>query len=224
MTVKHIDTYSKKWSVALVGTLSAMYLVFCLPIHIALAGFIYKYVEYYGFQQSDITLWVIIWASLALIGVLIFSIISRQKRNINVFTSYFRDTHFNEALPSNIAKSWTGLNYLALDVINGTILYINHPDTTIFNFFLPKDVRVMGFGMNDWKSVEVEGKQLTIYTGIPELPSISISTGKASKLYETICAIRNQSWTYDNNVPSYVEHQAQRIAEKNGINLVLPPK
>ncbi|MFN3071960.1 hypothetical protein ACKWMY_28175, partial [Serratia sp. J2] len=63
-----------------------------------------------------------------------------------------------------------------------TLLYINHPDTTIFNFFAPKDVRVMGFGMNDWKSVEVEGKQLTIYTGITELPSVSISTGKASRI------------------------------------------
>lgn len=224
MTIKHIDTYSKKWSVALVGTLSAMYLVFCLPIHIALAGFIYKYVKYYGFQQSDITLWAIIWVSLVLIGALIFSIISRQRRNISVFESYFRDNHFNEALPSNIAKSWTGLNYLAIDTKNGTLLYINHPDTTIFNFFVPKDVRVMGFGMNDWKSVEVEGKNLTIHTGIPELPSVSISTGKANELYEKINAMRNQSWTYENNVPGYVEHQAQKIAERNGINLVLPPK
>jgi hypothetical protein len=224
MTIKHIDTYSKKWSVALVGTLSVMYLVFGLPIHIALAGFIYKYVKYYGFQQSDITLWVIVWVSLAFIGALIFSIISRQNRNIRTFTSYFRDTHFNEAQPSNIAKSWTGLTYLSLDTKNGTLLYINHPDTTILNFFVPKDVRVMGFGMNDWKSIEVEGKQLTIYTGIPELPSVSISTSKANELYEKIYAMRNQNWTYENNVPGYVEHQAQKIAEKNGINLVLPPK
>lgn len=224
MTIKHIDTYSKKWSVALVGTLSVMYLVFGLPVHIALAGFIYKYVKYYGFQQSDITLWVIIWVSLAFIGALIFSIISRQNRNIRAFTSYFRDTHFNEAQPSNIAKSWTGLTYLSLDTKNGTLLYINHPDTTILNFFVPKDVRVMGFGMNDWKSIEVEGKQLTIYTGIAELPSVSISTGKANELYEKIYALRNQNWTYENNVPGYVEHQAQRIADKNGINLVMPPK
>ncbi|WP_275092428.1 hypothetical protein [Mixta mediterraneensis] len=43
-------------------------------------------------------------------------------------------------------------------------------------------------------------------------------------MYEKIYAMRNQNWTYENNVPGYVEHQAQRIAEKNGINLVLPPK
>ncbi|WP_350305024.1 hypothetical protein [Photorhabdus viridis] len=78
--------------------------------------------------------------------------------------------------------------------------------------------------MNDWKSVEVDGKQFTIYTGILELPSVSISTDKANELYEKIHAMRNQSWTYENNVPCYVEHQSQRIAEKNGINLVLPPK
>lgn len=103
------------------------------------------------------------------------------------------------------------------------MLYINHPDTTIFNFFVPKDVRVMGFGMHDWKSIEVEGKTLTIYTGKPELPSISISTGKASELYEKINAMRNQDWTYENNVPGYVEHQAKRIADEHGLNLILPP-
>ncbi|MDN0112700.1 plasmid IncI1-type surface exclusion protein ExcA [Yersinia mollaretii] len=223
MTVKHVDTYSKKWSVAFVGTLSGMYLVFGLPIHLALAGFIYAYAKFYGFQQSDITLSVFIWVSLSLVATLIITTISRQKRNIKAFTSYFSEKHFNEASPSNTAKSWTGLSYLALDTKNGTLLYINHPDTTIFNFFFPKDVRVMGFGMYDWKSIEVEGNTLRIYTGIPELPSVAISTGKASQLYEKINAMRNQTWTYENNVPGYVEHQAKRIADEQGLNLILPP-
>ncbi|WP_447881098.1 plasmid IncI1-type surface exclusion protein ExcA [Serratia fonticola] len=223
MTVKHVDTYSKKWPVAFVGTLSGMYFIFGLPIQIALAAFIYTYAKFYGFQQPDITLSIFIWVSLALIATLILTTISRQKKNIKAFTSYFSEKHFNEATPSNTAKSWTGLSYLALDTKNGTMLYINHPDTTIVNFFVPKDVRVMGFGMHDWKSIEVEGKTLTIYTGKPELPSISISTGKANELYEKINAMRNQDWTYENNVPGYVEHQAKRIADEHGLNLILPP-
>ena len=157
MTVKHVDTYSKKWPVAFVGTLSGMYFIFGLPIHIALAAFIYTYAKFYGFQQPDITLSIFIWVSLALIATLILTTISRQKKNIKAFTSYFSEKHFNEATPSNTAKSWTGLSYLALDTKNGTMLYINHPDTTIFNFFVPKDVRVMGFGMHAWRSIVMGG-------------------------------------------------------------------
>ncbi|EEP98792.1 hypothetical protein yruck0001_7990 [Yersinia ruckeri ATCC 29473] len=177
----------------------------------------------YGIRQQDIPLVWFIWASLLVVISLTTYAIYRQNKNIKAFTSYFSEKHFNEASPSNTAKSWTGLSYLALDTKNGTLLYINHPDTTIFNFFSPKDVRVMGFGMYDWKSIEVEGNTLKIYTGIPELPSVAISTGKASQLYEKINAMRNQTWTYENNVPGYVEHQAKRIADEQGLNLILPP-
>jgi hypothetical protein len=223
MTVKHIDTYSKNWPVAVVGTLSGMYLIFGLPIHIALASVIYPYAKFYGFRQADITLSAFIWISLALVITIISIAIFKQRKNINAFTSYFKESETSVPLPSNIAKSWTGLSYLGLDTKNGTLLYINHPDTTIFNFFFPKDVRVMGFGMYDWKSLEVEGNRLTIYTGKPELPAVSITTGKASQLYEKINAMRNQTWTYENNVPGYVEHQAKRIADAKGLNLILPP-
>lgn len=226
MTVKYLDTYSKKWSVAFAGTLSGMYLFFAFPFHLIFAGWLFAlrndYV--YGLRQQDIPMALLTWISLlAAISLTTYSIY-RQNKNIKLFTSYFHEMDFNTPTKSNISKSWTGLSYLGLDTKNGTILYINHPDTTIFNFFIPKDVRVMGFGMYDWKSVEVEGNTLRIYTGIPELPIVSISTGKANELYEKIYAMRNQNWTYENNVPGYVEHQAQRIAEKNGINLVLPPK
>lgn len=225
MTVKYVDTYSKKWSVAIVGTICGMYMLFGLPIHIGLAGITYTYrdIIFHGYRQQDAPITLFLWISLFIVIAVISSTIYKQRKNIKAFTSYFSEKHFNEASPSNTAKSWTGLSYLALDTKNGTLLYINHPDTTIFNFFFPKDVRVMGFGMYDWKSIEVEGNTLRIYTGIPELPSVAISTGKASQLYEKINAMRNQTWTYENNVPGYVEHQAKRIADEQGLNLILPP-
>lgn len=226
MTVKHLDTYSKKWLVALAGTLSGMYLFFVLLFHFIFASWLYLYRndENYGIRQQDIPLVWFVWASLLVVLSLTAYAIYRQKKNIKSFTSHFNETETNIPLTSNVAKSWTGLSYLALDTKNGTLLYINHPDTNIFNFFFPRDVRVMGFGMYDWKTVEVEGNTLRIYTGIPELPSVAIVTGKANMLYQKINAMRNQTWTYENNVPGYVEHQAERIAEKHGLNLILPPK
>ena len=77
---------------------------------------------------------------------------------------------------------------------------------------------------NDWKSVEVEGNTLRIYTGIPELPRIAIAHGNAAQMYEKINAMRHQNWTYEKNIPGYVEYQATRIAEAHKLNLVLPPK
>lgn len=226
MTVKYLDTYSRKNSVALVCILSGMYLFFAFPFHLIFASWLFalRNDASYGLRQQDIPMALLIWSSLLIaISLTIYSVY-RQNKNIKIFTNYFKEMEFNNPIKSNIVKSWTGLAYLALDTKNGTILYINHPDTTIFNFFVPKDVRVMGFGMYDWKSVEVEGNTLRIYTGMPELPIVSISTGKANELFEKINAMRSKNWSYDFNIPGYVEHQATKLAEENGLNLVLPPQ
>lgn len=225
MTVKHIDTYSKNWPVAAVGVVSFGYLLFVFPFHLGLAGWFYavKDDSRYGIRPQDVPFASFLWISLAIvIGLVAYSII-KQRKNIKAFSTFFRESELCTPSPQNIARDRTGWGYLGLDTKNGTLLYINHPDTTIFNFFFPKDVRVMGFGMYDWKSIEVEGNTLRIYTGNPELPSIAIVTGKASQLYEKINAMRNQTWTYENNVPGYVEHQAKRIADAKGLNLILPP-
>lgn len=226
MTIKHIDTYGKKWSVATVCVLSFGYLIFILPLHLGFAGFSFAFREeiFNGLRQQDIPLTIFLWSSLALTLALTTYSIIKQRKNLKAFISYFKESEFHTPNAQNIAMNRTGWGSVSLDTKNGTLLYINHPETTILNFFFPRDVRVMGFGMYDWKTVEVEGNTLRIYTGIPELPSISIVTGKANMLYEKINAMRNQTWTYENNVPGYVEHQAKRIAEKHGLNLILPPQ
>jgi hypothetical protein len=226
MTVKHIDTYGKNWSVASVGVLSFGYLIFVLPFHLGLAGWFYAMKDNarYGIRPQDQPLVFFIWASLAIAFVLVAYSISKQRKNIKAFISFFRESELCAPSPQNIAMNRTGWGYLGLDTRKGTLLYINHPDTTIFNFFFPRDVRVMGFGMYDWKSIEVEGNKLTIYTGNPELPTVAITTGKAGEMLEKINAMRNQNWSYEYNIPGCVELQAQNIAERNGINLVLPPK
>ncbi|WP_413449704.1 hypothetical protein [Erwinia sp. LJJL01] len=223
MTLKYVDTFEKKWPVALVGTLSGMYLLFIFPFHIILTGLTYSYSKFYGFRQADINLSIFLLLSLLIAITMIFIAIYTQRKNISVFSSYFSQAGTICPLPSSIAKAWSGKSFVGLDTKNGTLLYINHPDTTVFNFFFPRDVRVMGFGMNDWKSVEVQGNTLTIYTGNPELPFVSVTSGKASQLYEKINAMRHQTWTYENNIPGYVEHHAARIAARKGINLILPP-
>lgn len=226
MTVKHIDTYSKKWSVATIGSICGVYFIFLLPFHIILAWFMYldRDNTFHGYRQQDIPFTIFIWASLAVVTFIIIYTIFKQRRNIKVFTAHFKEKEMNAPLPSNIARSWTGLSYLGLDTKTGTLLYINHPDTTIFNFLFPRDVRVMGFGMYDYKSIELEGNTLRIYTGNPELPYVAIASGKAPQLYEKINAMRGKSWKYENNIPGYVEHHATRIAEKQGLNLILPPE
>lgn len=224
MAVKHIDTYSKKWSVALIGTVTWMYLIFILPLHTAAVGFLYPYVKFYGFQSSDVRLGVFLLITFCLVMFLLGRVIHKQNKNIKAFTKFFREKHFHEPSSVNVAKSWTGLSYLSFDTKNGTLLYINHPDTTVFNFFTAKDVRVMGFGISDWRAIDVVGKTLTIYTGNPDLPSVSIHTAKANELYEKINAMRNEKLDYEFSTPGYVEHQAKLIAESNGINLILPPR
>ncbi|UJT80899.1 plasmid IncI1-type surface exclusion protein ExcA (plasmid) [Edwardsiella piscicida] len=226
MTIKHIDTYSKNWPVAVVGVVSFGYLLFVFPFHLGLAGWFYAMKDNprYGIRPQDIPLASFLWISLAIvIGLVTYSII-KQRKNIKAFSEFFRESELCAPSPQNIARDRTGWGYLGIDTKKGTLLYINHPDTTIFNFFFPRDVRVMGFGMYDWKSIEVEGKKLTIYTSNPELPSVSINTGKAEQLLEKINAMRSQSWIYEYSIPGCVENQAPKIAERNGINLVLPPK
>lgn len=224
MTVKHIDTYSKNWTVSAAGVLSFAYCIFALPFHIPLAIYaILNFQELINSRFLEDRILTLLALSLFLTLFVIFYSINKQRKNIKAFASFFKESGLNVPQPQNIAMNRTGWGYLAIDTKKGTILYINHPDTTLLNFFSPKDVRVMGFGMYDWKSIEVEGNTLRIYTGIPELPSVAISTGKASQLYEKINAMRNQTWTYEYNVPGCVEHQAKRIADEQGLNLILPP-
>ncbi|WP_337263692.1 MULTISPECIES: plasmid IncI1-type surface exclusion protein ExcA [unclassified Serratia (in: enterobacteria)] len=226
MTVKYIDTYSKKWSVALVGVLSFAYCIFALPFHIPMAIYaIHNIQELMSsrFQQDRILTILLITSLFLSLFIIVYSI-RKQRKNIKAFTSRFSELDLSNPQPQNTVMNRTGWGYMALDTKKGTLLYINHPDTTVFNFFFPKDVRVMGFGMYDWKSIEVEGNTLRIYTGNPELPSITIATGKANQLYEKINAMRNQTWTYEYSIPGYVEHQAKRIADAQGLNLILPPK
>lgn len=225
MTVKHIDTYSKKRPVALVGSLAIAYCILALPFHIPMAIYaIYNFQELMSSRfQQDRILTILIICSFVFVIFVIANSIYRQRKNIKAFTSFFRESDLSNPHPHNIAMNRTGWGYLALDTKKGTLLYINHPDTTIFNFFFPKDVCVMGFGMYDWKSIEVEGNKLTIYTGNPELPSVLMETNKAGQIYEKINAMRNQTWTYEYNIPGCVEHQAKRIADEQGLNLILPP-
>lgn len=225
MAVKYHDTYTKKWSVAFIGSLAIVYLIFVLPFHIPLAAYaIYNFQELIHSQFiQDRLLTLLIIPSMFLSLIIVTYSIYRQRTNICHFKTFFAESGVNVPFESDIAKAGTGLYYLALDTKNGTLLYINHPDTTILNFFFPKDVRVMGFGMYDWESVEVGDDQLTIYTGKPELPSISVKTRKANQIFEKIQAMRSQTWNYENSIPGYVEYQAKRIADAKGLNLILPP-
>lgn len=225
MTVKRIDTYSKKWPVAIAGVLSGMYMFFVLPFHIPVA--IYSVFNFDEFMSSRYLSDKFIAISSFIVPLAIaiaINAILKQRKNIKAFVSFFSETGLSEPMPQNVSMSWTGLAYVALDTKMGTLLYINHPDTKISNFFFPKDVRVMGFGMYDWKSIELVGNQLTIYTGNPELPAVTINTRKAAMLYEKINAMRAKQWSYEYSIPGYVEHQAKRIAESNEINLILPPR
>lgn len=225
MTVKHIDTYGKNWKVAFVGVISFGYCIFLLPLHVPMAIFTaFNYHDLMNSRFLSDKLITILFLSAPIPIVEIIYSIRKQRKNIRAFTSFFRESELCAPSPQNIAMNRTGYSYLGLDTKKGTLLYINHPETTIFNFFFPRDVRVMGFGMYDWKSIEVEGNTLRIFTGNPELPSVSIVTSKASQLLEKINVMRNQNWSYEYNIPGCVEIQAQKIAEKNGINLVLPPK
>ncbi|EME5107785.1 plasmid IncI1-type surface exclusion protein ExcA [Salmonella enterica] len=226
MSIKYYDTYSKNWPVALTGVLSFGYLIFVLPFHFAFGFWLFSMSgnPRYGIRPQDHTMVMFIWISLAVAVVLTCYGIYKQRKNLKAFTKFFRESGLNNPMPQNIAMNRTGWGYLGLDTQNGTILYISHPETSIMNFFFPRDVRVMGFGMYDWKSVELEGNKLTIYTGNPELPTVSLTTGKAVMLYEKINAMRHQQWKYEYSVPGCVELQASKIADENGLNLVLPPQ
>lgn len=241
MAIKHIDTLSPSLKIKVCRLLFLSNIFAGIPLSLWFGSFgiiSLLYNEYpsiiynpyrSGFLFSNYfrhpeEAWMVIFTPLLMLNLIwIITWITKARNNISIFTRCFRDLELSVPLASNIVSSKIGTHYFALDTKRGTIVFIAHTGTSVTSFIYPKDIRVMGFGMYDWKSIEVEGNTLRIYTGNPELPSIAIVTGKASQLYEKINAMRNQTWTYENNVPGYVEHQAKRIADAKGLNLILPP-
>ena len=242
MAIKHIDSLSPPLTVKIARFLLLSNIFAIIPVSLWFGSFgiasllygNYPSIAYNPYRSGFLfsnyfrhpdEAFIAIFTPLLILNIIWFVVwVIKARKNISAFTSYFREMEFSAPSESNIVRSKLGTHYFALDTKKGTMISIAHTGTSFTSFIYPKDIRVMGFGMYDWKSVEIEGNTLRIYTGNPDFPYISLVSNKSAMLYEKIHTMRNQSWNYENNVPGYVEHQAEKIAERNGINLVLPPK
>lgn len=226
MTVKCITTYKKKRAVTAAGILSSAYLIFILPPHMASALwlFIMHMNPAYGLPPQYLSLVMLSWLLLLCTILLTSCRIFTQRKNIDAFTAFFKASGLNSPGRKHIVMQRTGRSYLGFDVQKGTLICISHPDTTLLNFFFPRDILVAGFDVHDWKSVDVEGDKLTVYTGNPAFPSVSLVSHQAAALYETMNFMRQYKWTYGYNVRACVEDQARTIADAYGLNLVLTPQ
>lgn len=216
----------KNRTVTAAGILSSAYLMFILPPHAtsALWLFIMHIHPAYGLPPQRLPLVMLSWVLLLCAILLTCHCIVMQRKNLKAFTVFFKASHLNIPLRKHVVMHRTGRSYLGFDAQKGTLIFIIHPDTTLLNFFFPRDILVAGFDVHDWKSVAVEGNKLTVYTGNPALPSVSLVSRQAAALYETMNFMRQYKWTYGYNVRACVEDQARTIADAYGLNLVLTPQ
>lgn len=219
MAIKHSNPYSGTFTYKLSRALLGMYAVFIIPYLMFDTYFLYIFSRE---GHKDSVFWYPIYSSALLISVLtILYVTYKQRRHINSFLSHFKNVEAFSPLKSCECTSLFGTNYAGLDIDKGVLLIIAHTESGMRNLLAPKDLVVMGFDVNSFKSAELSGQKLTIYTGKPDIPFLVISHRKMPALFESLSAMRNRPYGYDHSFPHYVTHSAKRIAEENNLNLVL---
>lgn len=106
---------------------------------------------------------------------------------------------------------WNSGKYLGIDSQNGTILYVNR--------IRKGQVDVVGLTMGDWTRRELEGKKLRIYTKLPQLPCIEISTPWAQRWYDMLGAMEYQRYTTPKPFGQYVSEHVEALERENNIHI-----
>lgn len=171
---------------------SAYYLVF-LPCAILVAAI--TLIVFYGapfrhqLYPSDYFLLTMLWVFIIFpLGFRYVSIKLRHKKLVRIVDFLKSDRRFSPNANHEVFSAAKG-KYLGIDIRRGTILYVH---------MLRKGViDVVGMTMSSWTNTELEGSAIRIYTSDPELPMVSITAppAVASNLYDTLGAMRHQSYS-----------------------------
>lgn len=219
MAIKHSNPYSGSYLHKLFSVLLGVYAVFGIP-----SILVCTYVAHSAKSRGNIDaiFWFPIYSTILIISILtILYVTYKQRKHINLFLSHFINVEAFSPLKSCECKTLFGTNYAGLDIDKGVLLIIAHTESGMRNLLAPKDIVVMGFDVKSFKSAELSGQKLTIYTGKPDIPFLVISHRKMPALFESLSAMRNRPYVYEHSFPHYVTHSAKRIAEDNNLNLVL---
>lgn len=156
----------------------------------------------------------------ALSILVILFIITKQWKQLHYFLNHFKEVGVFEPLSNDECKGWSGDRYMGLDVQHGVLVYIAPPPFSVRTLFVPKDYIVMGFDMCSYKSAELLGRRLTIYTGKPDIPYVVIEHKNAPLMYEKLAAMRNRPYQNGSNLPGYIDYCAARVAAGRNLNLI----
>lgn len=219
MSIKHNNPYSGSFAFRLSRVLIGMHIVFGVPYLLFCTYFLYIFSNE---GHRDSVFWFPIYLGALLISALtIIYVTYKQRKHIALFLNHFKKVESFSPLKSCECNTLFGTNYAGLDIDKGVLLIIAHTESGLRNLLAPKDIVVMGFDVNSFKSAELSGQKLTIYTGKPDIPFLVISHRKMPALFESLSAMRNRPYVYDNSFPGYVNHCAKRIADENNLNLVM---
>lgn len=153
----------------------------------------------------------VVWLAILLpIGLFVKGTLGRRKLLKKISSdltnpSFFKPNSEYEAFNEAAGK------YLGIDINNGTILYIHR--------IRQGQVDVLGLSMGDWTNREVEGNMFRLYTKIPQLPRIEISTPWAQRWFDTLGAMEHKRYDTPQPFKAYVNDHIHLLEHENKIHI-----
>jgi hypothetical protein len=200
------------------GVTQALATVFVMPALLILAV---VYTVHYNHSSpydadSGYGPWALLYWVLFLTPIIMrLRTVRRRKRTIKGIAAMVEGENYWPQKSNVLTEGWQ--NYLGVDGIRGTLLYIRMTRDGVYD--------VLGLDMYDhgWTRVERVGAKIKLYTKIPECPSLEITApggeNDALKLYDVICAMQHRVYEYKASFPDLVRQAAQQEQRRIGVHL-----
>jgi len=205
--VQRLKTTREGWA----WVFKILYMVLALPclLFLALASLLTLSDVLKSGDLYQLFFYGLIWAAI-LIPVAIFTkqVISKR-RILKVITNDVKDPeYFMPEQGYEMYHEGDG-KYLGIDIKRGTILYVHR--------IRKGEVDVVGLDMKDWTNREVEGKMFRLYTKLPELPRIEISTPWAQRWFDTLGSMEFKQYQPAMPFSEYVDIHREQLERENHI-------
>lgn len=205
--VQRLKTTREGWA----WIFKILYMVLALPclLFLALASLLTLSDVLKSGDLYQLFFYGLIWAAI-LIPVAIFTkqVISKR-RILKVITNDVKDPeYFMPEQGYEMYHEGDG-KYLGIDIKRGTILYVHR--------IRKGEVDVVGLDMKDWTNREVEGKMFRLYTKLPELPRIEISTPWAQRWFDTLGSMEFKQYQPAMAFSEYVDIHREQLERENHI-------
>ncbi|EOT1929405.1 plasmid IncI1-type surface exclusion protein ExcA [Serratia marcescens] len=205
--VQRLKTTREGWA----WIFKILYMVLALPclLFLALASLLTLSDVLKSGDLYQLFFYGLIWAAI-LIPVAIFTkqVISKR-RILKVITNDVKDPeYFMPEQGYEMYHEGDG-KYLGIDIKRGTILYVHR--------IRKGEVDVVGLDMKDWTNREVEGKMFRLYTKLPELPRVEISTPWAQRWFDTLGSMEFKQYQPAMPFSEYVDIHREQLERENHI-------